>query len=90
MLHDCSTCKIAESCPLTHISSFLDEQEQSLEEAWKSQAEYLAKATTVYCLSFPAAILNADSLIGAMFAAFALGYYKGRTFPPVPKAFEES
>ena len=90
MSHNCSTCEIANDCPIKHIAPWLNEHESEELRARENQADQVVKAVKVCYEYFPLAILGLEDITKLASAAFSLGYYEGRNFQDVPQVFKDS
>ena len=91
--HDCSICKATDKCPITDIAPWLNDHEDEVDKATKDEAKVLAQACILITASSPLTMLIPimdDAIVTAIGMAFDIGFHKGRHFPTVPKAFEET
>ena len=88
MLHDCSKCKVTETCPITLIADWINNNEKEIGSAIHDCSDELSKSCAALCKAFPLAQLCLEDITHLAKTVFILGYQKGRVFPTVPEVFE--
>ena len=85
--HDCSNCDHTDACPATTVIPWIDEHLEELEGAKERQKRALVSACRVFFELFPDMEKDRDKVVDFLMSGFALGYYEGRKYAPVPMVF---
>ena len=90
--HDCPGCIRKGSCPVEKILPWLDGHEKEVLEVKDKSADDVTSLIMALVDKYPIIVLLVNSGDFASVAAmiFELGYYAGRTFPVVPKVYEDA
>jgi len=89
--HDCSICYKTETCPIVGIADWVNEHEDEVNGAVRSQAEEISKACDLAASASVSIALGGgiEMLASLVASIFILGYQKGRVFPTVPEVFNK-
>lgn len=83
-MKDCTECGKEETCPLVTIIPWLSEHEAEVQKAKEDTMKEVSLAFGNLVDSFPPVSQVPGLLATLCTEVFAIGYHKGRQFPPVP------